>query len=262
MQNAGAAGVFINAPAAGSAQGRVVAATTMSAGGSSATAGKPKKKKLSTSNSRNTKRSSARNHNRAPRTRPPVNAAPASVATVRDTYAFNLRHTVEGGLVLEVQKAGEASRTMTWGSDSLGNSMLVTSQGENTPLSFNQLRLQAFAGNTNSQLSFTDLVFSSQELSVNGQFYSGTVDGSSNTAEQNVITDGEMAASNWSLSGSLAFDRPLGQPAAKDMSFTIEARKVEAPVSLTTGVAAVPEPGTMATLLAAGAALSFRRRRI
>lgn len=181
------------------------------------------------------------------------------------TYNFTLEHRAGQGFIFTVVDSRTARTTVqAWGNFSapLPGNVLSTLGGHTATDSFNALQLESRATINGATTSFSDLVFTSSDLSSTGSFYDGTltrttVIGSNpvGTAKQSLLADVDLSSRTWTLSGTVGLIRGAGIGGADNVSFTVGMMNVAVPGP------AVPEPSGAALLAAALAGLTMRRRR-
>ncbi len=189
-----------------------------------------------------------------------------SFASPGREYDFTLEHIPGEGLVFSVTDTRTGRTTMhAWGtfSGSVPAYNAVPTLGGLAPgASFDALQIESRAMVARANTSFSNLDFSSPDLTVaGGSFYSASLTNSSvigtnprGSATQELLADVDLSDYAWTFAGHVSFQRQSGAEGADDISFTVNLRSASFP-------SPVPEPAGVLMLLAAAGSFAVRRRR-
>ena len=198
------------------------------------------------------------------------NAVRSDLATIfslpAKTYTFSLQYVRGEGFIFNVRdNATGRTTTQAWGNftNHPGGDCVTTMGGRAPLLSFDSIQVEARATANRSSTSFSNLVFTSADLSTSGSFYSGTVNNRTQlpntpdgTASQDLFANVNLADHSWQLSGEVTFMRNILGGNGSDVSLTVNVGNFNQGA-----VVATPEPsGAFLMVGAAGAMLARRRR--
>lgn len=198
------------------------------------------------------------------------NALTDDLATVfslpAKSYTFSLQYRTGQGFIFNVRdNATGATTTQAWGTFTSppGGAVVATLGGRTPLLPFDAIQIEARATAARASTTFSNLVFTSADLSTDGSFYGGTVnnrttigDNPTGTATQDLLADVNLADRSWQLTGDVTFMRTLLGGNANEVALTVNIANVA-------GGAALPAPEPSGVMLLAGAAgmMMGRRRR-
>jgi hypothetical protein len=198
------------------------------------------------------------------------NAQHANLATLftipTRTFTFSLQYLAGEGFVFNVRDSLTGNTTtQSWGtfSSQPAGDVVATLGGRAPLLPFDAVQIEARATTARASTTFSNLVFTSADLSTEGSFYSGTANNRSFLAEnpqgvvtQDLLADVNLAGYSWQLTGDVTFLRSLVGGSANDVSLTVNVCNVASGAAIP-----APEPsGVMLLAGAAGMALGRRRR--
>lgn len=183
-------------------------------------------------------------------------------------YTFSLQYLAGQGFIFNVRDNGTGQvTTQAWGTfTSPPAGTVVATLGGRTPLQpFDAVQIEARATANRASTTFSNLVFTSADLSTSGSFYGASLNNRTTiggqpmgTATQDLLADVDLSQHSWTLSGNVTFMRSLlGGGSSNDVALTLNIANVA-------GGAAIPAPEPSGVLLLAGAAgmmLSRRRRK-
>jgi hypothetical protein len=181
-------------------------------------------------------------------------------------YHFSFSNIPGEGFIFSLTSAANtAVTTLSWGSFSsppTGSTTLLLN-GFAPGGSFNGLLLEARATRANSMLTFRELAFTSQTLSIaDGAFVNGSVspiDSGPGEAlgsyTQRLVADSDLSLHRWTFSGLISGTRDANSSGDEEVKFAVGTR------NFTASLPPVPAPGAVALLSVAGIVALGRRVR-
>ncbi len=170
------------------------------------------------------------------------------------SFAFTVSHLANEGFIFTMSD-GATSKTLSWGDFAVTPSGTTSSLlgGQNAHSAFNAIFIEARAERDGSAMNFSNLLFTSADLSIaDGDFFGGTAALPNGAITQKLVSTVDLSTVNWSISGTVSGVRDTTSSGDELVRFTIGGKVVEYTI--------VPAPGAAALIALAGVFGSRRRR--